>query len=238
VGSRKKWPGDPAFGKPISLEKGISSEVETLQRIAAEQQSYALKGISSAISREGKVEAAVTVHRNRDGTVDGELRVYNIRRGYTIDALLIDLEHLVYGMVDKTGTIVEPSEWRLPKGHFLSIGALTDWGTREEWKEIRDKLIAEGWGPDAAAEEARKRASPLPRYKGLGRVAMYPQRLNPRRVRRGGKKAKPTKEGGAHIHFKAARERLFHPQEGKRHKPQQILIRFYWNHEDKRPGKR
>jgi len=190
------------------------------QQTALAQQRYALRGVATEMSRNHPVEAAVTVSANRDGSVDGELRIFNIRHGYTIHDLLIDLGMYLWGRPAR-----EPdSEYALPADHYVSIGALTDWGTRENYEEAYARLLKEGFSPEEASAEARKIASPLPRYRGLGRVGMYPVETAGREVSKSGNlKNVPTMILNA--------QRLFERQK-KRGKPKEILVRAFWNHGD------
>jgi hypothetical protein len=190
-------------------------------------------GAARELDREGKVTTAVHVHKNRDGTVDGELRISNIRRGYKIDDLVLDISVALHGEPPKKkGEPWGDSEWKLPEnaGHWISPGALTDWGrTGGDWQNIYDKAKERGATDAEARERANAGTSPLPRYRGKDRVALH---------------AMPSKELPALL-FRALSGMLGEAKrsaEGKklgrgdRSKPTDLLIRVYWNPWGTSPG--
>lgn len=131
------------------------------------------------------------------------------------------------------GTTNEPSEWRLSKGHWVSIGGLTDWGgTKEDWLGAYAAAKTRGMSDGEARAHADKGASPLPRYRGQSRVALYPQRAEdmPAQIFR----AQQGMLGEQHRDRQSGR--LL--GRGGKSKPTEILVRVYWNHLDKRPGRK
>lgn len=197
----------------------IPRDIDALQEIAAAQQRYSLMGAARELDREGRVTTAVHVHKNRDGTVDGELRISNIRRGYKIDDLILDISTALHGQPP------DYSEWKLPEnaGHWISPGALTDWGrSGADWQSIYDKAKSKGATDAEAREEANAGTSPLPRYRGKDRVALH---------------AMPSADLPA-LMFRARQGILGEAKRaldgrkigrGDRSKPTDILMRLYWN---------
>lgn len=183
------------------------------QVAAAERLRFSLRGGAAEIAASEGVQASVSVAENRDGTIDGEMRIYSIPRSLSTDRLLLGIEAAMWNL--------GKSPHRLSKEFWMSVGGLTDWGTKQEFEQEFERLLKAGYDKATARHEAQKARSPLPRYKGLGRVAMYPQRAD-----------------NIHVNMLNARKRLFGPQVHRRHKPEQILIRVYWNPDGKKPGKR
>lgn len=212
--SRKK-PSIPQGFKRVP--RALPKNAATMQRVAAEQQRHALLGAARMLDKEGNFSTAVHVHQNRDGTVDGELRAFNIKRGYKINDVLTDISVALYG------TPHEPSEFRLPEGHWISVGGLTDWGgSKEDWQAAYDRAKSRGATDSEARQIASAASSPLPRYRGLDRVALYPQRSVelPAQIFR----AQQGLLGEAH-RDQVGRKR------GRKHKtkPIEVLVRVYWN---------
>lgn len=210
----KSRPTPKGFTK---LTRALPKNIETIQRVAAEQQRFSLQGAARELDKIGKYSTAVHVHRNRDGTVDGELRVFGIRRGYRINDVLTDLSEVLYGSPR------DPSDFKLPAGHWVSVGGLTDWGgSSADWETAYEKAKSRGASESEARQIASAASSPLPRYRGLDRVALYPQRTEefPAQVFR-------AQQGllGEEHRDKSGR-RL-----GRRHKtkPTEVLVRVYWN---------
>lgn len=210
--------------KPIKAKRkptkapSLTPREQSESEIAAAQQRYSLRGMGEEMAAGGRVDYAVSVAKNHDGSVDGELRLFNIKRGYTIEALLIDLNGLLWGSPGR-----EPdSPYALPLGHYISLNFLTDWGTRETYEEAYDRLLKAGFSPEQAAEEAKKIASPLPRYRGLGRLGMYPtQTASGDRTRSGNPKTIQMQMLNAIA--------VVRRQKNRRTKPQEVLVRAYWN---------
>lgn len=234
----KKTPkgGAPRKGAPRGFKRvseSLPKNIEQLQATAAAQQRHSLTGAARMLDREGKVTTHVHVHRNRDGTVDGELRIGNIKRGYRITDLLTDVNIALGG--DPTN----PVDWALPGHHWISTGGLTDWGgSMSEWKAEYDRHRRAGKSEAEARELASKASSPLPRYRGQSRVAVYPQRVQDRSSRTSNVTANilRAQEGFLGETFRDSRGRL----RGRKNKskPTEILIRVYWNHGGKRPGRK
>lgn len=200
------------------IGRALPRNIATVQAVAAAQQRYSLQGAARLLDEDGNFNTAVHVHSNRDGTVDGELRIFNIRRGYKINDVLIDLSQAIYG------TPHNPSEFRLPEGHWVSMGGLTDWGgNREDWEAAFERAKKRGATDSEARQIASAASSPLPRYRGLDRVALHPQRAVelPAQIFR-------AQQGllGEEHRDKATGRKL-----GRRHrtKPQEVLLRVYWN---------
>ncbi len=198
----------------------LPDNIDTIQSIAAAQQRHSLMGAARELDRERRVTTAVHVHKNRDGTVDGELRVSNIKRGYKIVDLLTDISVALHGGPP------DYSEWKLPEnaGHWVSVGGLTDWGgTKDDWQANYDAGKKRGLTDAEARQVANAASSPLPRYRGQSRVALYPQRVvdlpaNIFRAQQGllGEAQRDKTTGKA-------------LGRGQKTKPTEILIRVYWN---------
>lgn len=200
------------------VERALPRNIEAMQTTAANQQRYSLQGAARLMDESGQYNTSVHVHKNRDGTVDGELRVFNIRRRYKINDVLIDLAEAIYG------TPSNPSEFRLPEGHWVSLGGLTDWGgSKVDWEEAYQRAKKKGATDSEARQIASAASSPLPRYRGLDRVALYPQRAIelPAQVFR-------AQQG---LLGEEQRDAVTGRKLGRKHrtKPQEILLRVYWN---------
>lgn len=193
---------------------------------AAEQQRFALNGVGDALALGGKVSVSVHVHKNRDATVDGELRLSNIKRGYRINDLLTDISIFMHGDPK------HPSEFKLPPDHWISTGALTDWGgTKADWDAEYKRHLKRGKTEDEARYLANAAASPLPRYRGQARFALFPQRAD--RLPENLFRAQQSYLG------EEARDKQGHIfGRGKRSKPTEILIRTHWNPQNRRPGRK
>ena len=183
------------------------------QELAADRMRFALRGAAAELATDHAVETAVTVHENRDGTIDGEIRIFNIPRALSTKNLLIHMEKSLWDL--------GKSPHRLPKEFWISVGALTDWSGRQDFENDYQRLLKAGYSKEEARKEAQKARSPMPRYKGLDRVGMWPQRAS-----------------DIHINFISARKEVFGKNLTARHKPEQMLVRVYWNPWGKRPGKR
>jgi hypothetical protein len=209
------------------LKMTLPPNAKGLQDIAIAQQRYSLQGVAKAMEREGKVSASVQVHRNKNGTVSGELRLFNIQKGYTINDLLTDLSMIMHADLDG------PSEFRLPDdaGHWISVGALADWGgTKEDWQGVYENAIRRGNTEKEARILATATIGSLPRYRGKSRVSLYPQRsellpVNIFRAQQGplGERSTDRVTG-----------RKF--GRGNKRKPSEILLRTYWNPWDRSPA--
>lgn len=198
--------------KPVAKKPPTKADFKRQEK-ASDKLRFSLKGAAAELATEHGVETTVAIHENRDGTIDGELRIFNIPRSVATQKLLIHMETALWDRGQ--------SPHRLPREFWLSVGGLTDWGTRQEYEDEYRRLLKAGLDRHHAAEAAKKARSPLPRYKGLGRVGMYPQRAT-----------------DTHVNFINARKKLFGPQQHKRRRPEQMLVRVYWNPQGKRPGKR
>lgn len=215
-------------------------QARELQAFAVESIRTSLRGMAGEVVSSKLGNASATVAANQDGTIDGELRVFDLTRKISVNRILIELERIFWGETRsvevrkrlpsgkyRTASQVKsvPSPWRLPTTRprfWVSVGGLTDWGTKDQFQRVYDKLIKQGMDEHEAAETARASASPLPRYKGLGRVAAYPQPM-----------AKSA------INFLTARKHIFARQMRKgRNRPEQILVRIFWDPDDIKPGKR
>lgn len=211
---------------PRELRGVLPPNIAALQEIAAEQQRHSLMGVARELDHEGRVTTAVHVHKNRDGTVDGELRISNIRRGYKIDDLIVDVSTIWHGQPP------DYSEWKLPEnaGHWISPGALTDWGrTGADWQTVYDKAKDRGATDAEARERANAATSPLPRYRGKDRVALH---------------AMLSRDLPA-LMFRARQGMLGEAKRaldgtmigrGDRSKPTDLLFRVYWNPWGASPG--
>lgn len=207
---------------PVST---LPANIAMLQSIAAAQQRRSLAGAAHDLEREGKCSVAYRVHANKDGTVDGEIRMFNLKRGYTVNEATTDLGLAIHG------TPEEPSEWKLPEGHWFSAGALTDWGgTKEDWLALYEQAKTDGHTDAEARALANAGTSPQPRYKGLSLVMLYPQRIEqvPANIFR----AQQGMLGEAHMTPEGKKL-----GRGRKSKPQAILARFYWNPWGVRPNR-
>lgn len=224
---------NPRIRSSASAPKGFKRVVpkvtkKDLKRAekATEQQRFSLNGVADGLSTDGKVTTAVSVHMNKDATVDGELRVFNIHRGYRINDLLTDISSLMHGGPR------EPSPFRLPPDHWVSTGALVDWGgTKADWDAEYKRHRRRGLTGDEARYLANAATSPLPRYKGHGRFALFPQRADrlPENIFR-------AQQSYLGERFRDRRGKL--GGRGKRSKPDAILIRVHWNPQNRRPGRK
>ena len=200
---RKKAPRKARKRKPRK------STLLRRQNNAANDLRDSLKQTKFFIAKEGKGLPRYRVVKNRDLTIDGELMLANLPHGYTVETALLDLEDFL----GRAG---------IPASYWVSVGGLTDWGTKPEFRAAYEALIEEGLSPEEAAKRARKMASPLPRYKGAGRVATYPQVA-----------AKVAEN------FLTASTKIFGGRNKKRrHKPSALIVRFYWNPYGVKPRKR
>lgn len=229
----KPTPKSKSGGRSKGIPRGFKKVVKKLtkkdikrQAKAAEDMRNSLRGVAFLLDLDGNSHSSVNVHSNKDGTVDGELRLSDIKRGYKINDLLTDVSEYLHGTPQK------PSEFRLPPDHWVSTGALTDWGgTKADWMKEYNRHRKRGLSDDEARYLANAATSPLPRYRGQARFALFPQRSIdvPTNIFR----AQQSYLGEA---FRDQYGRL--RGRGDKSKPSEILIRVYWNPWNKRPGRK
>lgn len=133
-----------------------------------------LETLSKRVEEKWGVKGSVAVAVNRDGSVDGELRLTHLgdkdgRRAYAI-MFGIDVGSMSEGPealpVEKRMFVPPPDNW-------VSIGvALSHWDSRTFEVEERDLQADFDLTPEEAIDEIRSRYA---RFQGLDFVANYPQ---------------------------------------------------------------
>ena len=181
------------------------AEIETLQRIAADQQKAALTNAGEGITSTDKCKANIRVEKNADGTVDGWLIISEIKHGYTVKTLYLDLERYL----------------TIPHLHWLSLGFTVAPRSEEQVEREIKKRVSAGQNPEEALKAEKRKYY---RYKGLDRINVYPQ----------SRKSRPDYKATNFLTARRLAERL----QKMRGKPQQVIVRLFWNHENRKPGKR
>lgn len=216
---------DPLEGfKRLEPTRVLPPDIDAIQRVAADQQRHSLRGAARQLDTIGKFSTSVTVHANRDGTVDGELRIFDIKKGFTVNRLLTEVAKVLHGDIEN------PSEFRLPEGHWYSVGALTDWGgDKEDWEATYQAALKRGSTVAEARNIASAASSALPRYRGQDRVALYPQRSEdlPAQIFR-------AQQGMLGEALRDATGKAL--GRGRKTKPNELLIRAFWNPWDRSPA--